>query len=207
MQKKIYQNILSSFLIQSHSLRRSSGVLESVLVELLPPHAQADQRRNARAGDAHGKYDLDARHVAVNDKWLLVEGESVADLGGARQDEHGLADLRSVLEDVADHGVDKGGLGSGDEESSAEALEEEEHAGGRAEVCWVGECLDGDHGNLERCAPASTSNDLVSDPFSGSCGGAHGVQEACADGGDGSSTKEKRLIVSSCADQRTASNG
>lgn len=91
-----------------NALRRSSSVLESVLVELLPPHAQANQRRNARAGDAHGKHDLDARHIAVNDKWLLVEGESVADLGGARQDEHGLADLRSVLEDVADHGVDKG---------------------------------------------------------------------------------------------------
>lgn len=204
--KKIYQNILSSFLIQPNSLCRSSSVLESVLVELLPPHAQANQRRNARASNAHGKDDLDARHVAVNDEWLLVDGESVADLGGARQDEHGLADLRSVLDDVANHGVDKGRLGSRDEESSAEALEEEEHTGGRAEVRWVGQCLDGNHGDLEGCAPAGASNDLVSDPFSGGCGGAQGVQETSADGGEGCSTEEQRLVVSSYADQRTASN-
>lgn len=195
----IYQNILS--------LCRSSGVLERLRVEPLPPHAQANQRRNARAGNAHGEDDLDARHVAVDDKWLLVGGEAVADLGGARQDEHGLADLRRVVEDVADHGVDKGRLGARDEERAAEALEEEQHAGGRTQICRIGQGLHGNHGDLERRAPAGAGDDLVSDPFPGGRGGAQRVQETGADGSDGRSAQQQRLVPSGGADQDAAGNG
>ncbi|KAF3069300.1 hypothetical protein CFAM422_007212 [Trichoderma lentiforme] len=188
-------------------LCRSSGVLEGILVESLPPHSKADKSCNARASDTHGKHNLDASHVAVNDKWLLLHGKPVADLRGTSQDEHRLADLRSVLENVSDHGVDKGRLSARYEESSAKALEEEKHAGRGSEVLGVGQCLNCNHGNLKGAAPASSGDDLVANPLASRCVDAHCVQEASSDSSNRCASKEERLVPASGGDQDTARNG
>lgn len=111
------------------------------------------------------------------------------------------------MKDVADHGVDKGRLGAGDEERAAEALEEEQHAGGRAQVCRVGHGLDGNHGDLERRTPTGAGDDLVSDPFPAGRVGAQSVQQTGADGGDGCAAEQQRLVVSGDADQGAAGDG
>lgn len=63
-------------------------------------------------------------HVSVNDDGLLLGGERVTNGGGSGKDESLLADVRSMLDHIGDHLVDKGGLASRDEECTSETLED-----------------------------------------------------------------------------------
>lgn len=112
-----------------------------------------------------------------------------------------------MLENVSDHGVDKGRLSSGYKESPAKALEEEKHAGRGSEVLGVGQCLNCNHGDLKGAAPASSGDDLVTNPLASRCVYAHCVQEASSDCGNGCASEEERLVPASGSDQDTACNG
>lgn len=112
-----------------------------------------------------------------------------------------------MLENVSDHGVDKRRLSARYKESSAKALEEEKHAGRGSEVLGVGQGLNRNHGNLKGAAPASSGNDLVTNPLASRGVDAHCVQEASTDSGDGCASEEERLVPASGGDQDTTCNG
>lgn len=90
----IHKQICSHIDILSHA------TLDVLRVELLPSGSESDDGGEAGGGNGHGKGDLEAVHVSVNDDGLLLGGERVTDGGGSGKNEGLLADVRSVLDHV-----------------------------------------------------------------------------------------------------------
>lgn len=100
----------------------SSAASEVGGVELLPAAGEADENCDTDNDNGGGEDNTQTLHVALKNEWKLFRGERLAKLRGTGENKLATANLRGPCGDVANHGVEEGGLRAGDDESTANTL-------------------------------------------------------------------------------------